>query len=128
MDSGKEKNPSVKAGASKKSKKRKGRRNLQDETKRPKLPDDQEESPEAAQKDQKAKPAKQRPERKSPTWFLGIPVSNPEIHLGIKQAQQRIVDDSPELAQSAVAVSKSHITLFVFNLDDGDIQGTKGAV
>ena len=52
--------------------------------------------------------------RRQPTWFLAIPVSDPEVHLGVKQAQQIIVDLCPELRQSAVPVSKVGFHAFRF--------------
>jgi len=120
--------PSEPPESSKKSKKRKaGQRNTKaDETKKAKRPEGRNETGEtAATGVAKAGRKKAEKGRKSPTWFVGIPVTCPEIHQGIKHSQQRIVDDTPELFQSTVAISKSHITLFVLNLDDGDVADGK---
>ena len=42
----------------------------------------------------------------APTWFLGIQVSDPEVHSGVREAQRIIAELCPQLKESAVNVSK----------------------
>ena len=54
------------------------------------------------------------------TWFLSVQISNSDSHKAFKSAQQVIVQNHPNLLETLVPVSKSHITLFCFNLDSDD--------
>jgi len=58
-----------------------------------------------------------------PTCFLSLQISNSRCHHAIKKAQEAILEISdPAFHRTMVPVAKSHITLFVFNLDqDGEI-------
>ena len=63
---------------------------------------------------QNAKKKVKKNHRRQPTWFLAIPVSDPEVHLGVKQAQEIIVNLCPQLRQSAIPVSKVGFHAFRF--------------
>jgi len=59
------------------------------------------------------------------TWFLAIPISDPSCHGGLRKAQEMILESNPVFLDTMVPVSKSHITLFLFNLDQDGIQDAK---
>jgi len=59
------------------------------------------------------------------TWFLAIQISDSSCHGGLRKAQEKMLESDPVFVDAMVPVSKSHITLFLFNLDQGGIQDAK---
>lgn len=53
-----------------------------------------------------------------PTHFLALRIMDASVRDSLHRAQQDVVRASPHLAQCAVPIDKSHLTLFVFRCDD----------
>nr|CAD7444256.1 unnamed protein product [Timema bartmani] len=53
-----------------------------------------------------------------PNYFIGIQVSNPEIHRAVRLVQQRIIQQEPALCSTVIPTPKLHLTLAVFYLPD----------
>lgn len=59
------------------------------------------------------------------TWFLAIQISDPSCHRAVRKAQEAIIESHPVFLETMVPVSKSHITLFLFNLDHDGVTDAK---
>nr|CAD7414536.1 unnamed protein product [Timema poppensis] len=53
-----------------------------------------------------------------PNYFVGIQVSNPEIHRAVRLVQQRIIRQEPALCSTVIPTPKLHLTLAVSYLPD----------
>ena len=55
-----------------------------------------------------------------PNWFLALQFDNREILDNVKTMQKDVIELQPNLSKACVPVEKSHITLFVFYVQNVD--------
>ncbi|XP_018021526.1 uncharacterized protein LOC108677766 isoform X2 [Hyalella azteca] len=60
-----------------------------------------------------------------PNYFVGIPVSNPKIHERVLALQQKMLSTEPLLQSYLTDVATMHLTLFVFNLEDEQLDSAR---
>ncbi|XP_063218122.1 A-kinase anchor protein 7-like [Bacillus rossius redtenbacheri] len=53
-----------------------------------------------------------------PNYFVGIQVSNPEVHRAVRGLQEKIVAAQPELRSTVIPTATLHVTLAVAHLPD----------
>ena len=61
-----------------------------------------------------------KPKIQKPNWFLALQFDNREILDNVKTMQKDVIELQPNLSKACVPVEKSHITLFVFYVQNVD--------